>query len=137
MHELGGFDESFFMYMEEVDLCVRLAQRGLVTHWVPGAEVIHRGQLSTGADSPERAIEMARSRRLYWERHYGRAGRTFAKLAVSLQFAGLAAAASLRGAVSRPFRLQAQGCWRDSRRPGLRERALEFNERRRCAPSSA
>ena len=44
------------------------------THWVPGAEVVHEGQGTTG-DSEERAIEMARSRRRYQELHYSRGGR--------------------------------------------------------------
>ena len=38
--ELGGFDERYFMYMEDVDLVRRLAMRGRALY-VPGATVIH------------------------------------------------------------------------------------------------
>ena len=77
----GGFDEGYFMYSEEVDLCVRLAAAGGATHWVPEAEVVHDGQGTTG-DSPERAVEMARSRRRYQRRHYSPRGRLAARAGV-------------------------------------------------------
>jgi N-acetylglucosaminyl-diphospho-decaprenol L-rhamnosyltransferase len=129
---VGGFDERFFMYSEEVDLCVRLAHAGHATHAVPGAVVVHEGQASTG-DSPERAIEMARSRRLYQQRHYRPAARLLARAAVSAQFAALAAGARVRGRPARTFWLQAVGAWREPGGPGLRERAEAFNRARVAA----
>jgi GT2 family glycosyltransferase len=123
---VGGFDEGYFMYSEEVDLSRRLARAGGATHWVPEAVVVHEGQASTG-DSPERAIEMARSRRRYQERHYSRAGRQVARLAIGAQFALLALAAGVRGKGGRAFWLQAVGAWREPGPPGLRERAEAFN----------
>jgi GT2 family glycosyltransferase len=123
---VGGFDEGYFMYSEEVDLCVRLAAAGGATHWVPEAEVVHGGQGSTG-DSPERAIEMARSRRRYQERHYSPVGREVARAAIAVQFAVLALAARLCGRPWRAFALQARGAWREPGGPGLRERAEAFN----------
>jgi len=122
----GGFDEGYFMYAEEMDLLVRLAQSAGPTHWVPDAEVVHEGQASTG-ESSERAIEMARSRRRYHARHYPPAGRLAVRVALSLQFALLALAARVRGRPARPFWLQAVGAWREPGGPGLRERAEAFN----------
>jgi N-acetylglucosaminyl-diphospho-decaprenol L-rhamnosyltransferase len=126
---LGGFDEGYFMYSEEVDLCVRLARAGGAVQWVPEAEVVHGGQGTTG-DSPERAVEMARSRRRYQERHYSPAGRAVARLALAAQFGLLALAARLRGRPWRPFWLQAVGARREPGVPGLRERAEAFNRGR-------
>jgi GT2 family glycosyltransferase len=123
---VGGFDEGYFMYSEEVDLSLRLARAGGATHWVPEAEVAHEGQASTG-DSPERAIEMARSRRRYQDRHYSRAGRQVARLAIGVQFALLALAARVRRRGAQAFWLQAVGAWREPGLPGLRERAEAFN----------
>jgi GT2 family glycosyltransferase len=127
---MGGFDEGFFMYSEEVDLLVRLADRHGETHWVPGAEVVHEGQGTTG-DSPERAVEMARSRRRYQALHFPAAGRPLAQIATSLQFALFALVARLRGRPWLPFWLQSVGTWREPGRPGLRERAEAFNAGRR------
>ena len=114
------------MYSEEVDLCVRLAEAGGATHWVPPAEVVHDGQGTTG-DSPERAIEMARSRRRYQQRHYSPAGRRLARAAIAAQFAALTLSALVRRRPARPYALQVVGAWREPGGPGLRERAEAFN----------
>jgi len=38
---VGGFDESYFMYAEDVDLCWRLGKAGWLVAYAPGAEVTH------------------------------------------------------------------------------------------------
>lgn len=38
---VGGFDPSYFMYMEDVDLCWRLRRAGWEIGYEPGAEVLH------------------------------------------------------------------------------------------------
>ena len=43
IRSMGGFDEKFFLYFEEVDLCYRLALQNMESHFVPQAEVIHVG----------------------------------------------------------------------------------------------
>lgn len=45
--QLGGFDESFFMYFEDVDLGYRLGNAGWSVRYVPSAEVVHSGAHST------------------------------------------------------------------------------------------
>src|SRR5205085_1884453 len=48
-----GFDERFFLYWEDADLCRRLRNRGYHVRYVPGATAIHRvGQSSRAACSP-------------------------------------------------------------------------------------
>lgn len=42
--EIGGFDERFFMYMEDADICRRLHQRGLSVVLDPTVSVIHDAQ---------------------------------------------------------------------------------------------
>jgi len=38
---MGGFDEAFFLYYEDVDLCWRLRARGFSVVYDPRAEVVH------------------------------------------------------------------------------------------------
>ena len=48
--EVGGFDERYFMYMEDVDLGDRLGKAGWQNIYVPAAEVLHDKGHSTGRD---------------------------------------------------------------------------------------
>jgi GT2 family glycosyltransferase len=40
--EVGGFDERYFLYWEDADLCRRLRGRGYHVRYVPGATAVHR-----------------------------------------------------------------------------------------------
>jgi N-acetylglucosaminyl-diphospho-decaprenol L-rhamnosyltransferase len=42
--EVGGFDERYFLYIEDVDLCTRLRVRGWRLAYVPGVAVRHAAQ---------------------------------------------------------------------------------------------
>ena len=68
----GGFDESFFMYSEEVDLAARLAAAGWEVHYTPLAEVVHVG----GASTEQQPVEMEARRylatRQFYRKHYSR-----------------------------------------------------------------
>jgi N-acetylglucosaminyl-diphospho-decaprenol L-rhamnosyltransferase len=48
--EVGGFDERYFMYMEDVDLGDRLGRAGWLNVYVPGSEILHDKGHSTGRD---------------------------------------------------------------------------------------
>jgi N-acetylglucosaminyl-diphospho-decaprenol L-rhamnosyltransferase len=48
---VGGFDEGYFMYFEDVDLGYRLGKKNFTSIFVPDAEVTHIGGLSTAAHS--------------------------------------------------------------------------------------
>ncbi len=50
--ELGGFDEDFFMHMEEIDLCWRILLNGYRIASVPLATVYHEGGASLDRGSP-------------------------------------------------------------------------------------
>ncbi len=45
---IGGFDERYFMYMEDVDLGDRLGRAGWLNVYVPGSEILHDKGHSTG-----------------------------------------------------------------------------------------
>jgi N-acetylglucosaminyl-diphospho-decaprenol L-rhamnosyltransferase len=50
LRSVGGFDERYFLYWEDADLCRRLRHRGYETRYVPDAVAIHRvGQSSRTA----------------------------------------------------------------------------------------
>ncbi|OBF27955.1 glycosyltransferase family 2 protein [Mycobacterium sp. ACS4331] len=48
--DIGGFDERYFMYMEDVDLGDRLGRAGWLNVYAPSAEILHAKGHSTGRD---------------------------------------------------------------------------------------
>jgi N-acetylglucosaminyl-diphospho-decaprenol L-rhamnosyltransferase len=48
--EIGGFDERYFMYMEDVDLGDRMGRAGWQNVYVPAAEILHDKGHATGRD---------------------------------------------------------------------------------------
>jgi len=63
--DAGGFDERFFCYCDDVELCLRLNLRGLSGWFAPAAKAGHRFSSSTGAAfSPFKAYHVERNR--YW-----------------------------------------------------------------------
>jgi GT2 family glycosyltransferase len=49
---IGGFDQQYFLYHEETDLCFRARKAGFSTWYVPEGRVMHLGQQSTNAAKP-------------------------------------------------------------------------------------
>ena len=43
LHEVGGFDQQFFMYAEDIDLCMRFRAAGWRVGYRPVATVVHVG----------------------------------------------------------------------------------------------
>lgn len=83
---IGGFDESFFMYFEDVDLGRRLGLAGYTNLYVPDARAVHSGAHSTSERSGAMDRAHHDSAYLYLSRVY--AGPLLAPLRLALR-AGL------------------------------------------------
>jgi N-acetylglucosaminyl-diphospho-decaprenol L-rhamnosyltransferase len=71
LEAVGLLDERFFMYTEDVDLCVQMQARGRTVLYVAGAEVVHhRGR--SAARNPETERLYQRSHISYYEKHLPR-----------------------------------------------------------------
>ncbi|MCG3197695.1 MAG: glycosyltransferase family 2 protein [Candidatus Omnitrophica bacterium] len=68
--ELGGFDEAFFMYAEDVDLCYRLHQAGKKVVYEPSAVIRHEVGGSTGRNRFRALWERHRSMYTFFKKHY-------------------------------------------------------------------
>jgi GT2 family glycosyltransferase len=79
---VGGFDDRFFLYCEDTDLCLRLWESGHAVRFEPRAEVHHVGGASSGAGETQ-AIA-ARSRVLYARKHGTRRQARLEALGVAL-----------------------------------------------------
>jgi len=83
---VGGFDRSYFMYYEEVDLAYRLRRAGWETHFAPVTDVTHVGGASTGQQRGVMFAEQMAAALRFSERHHspGAARRTWWALQFSL-----------------------------------------------------
>jgi N-acetylglucosaminyl-diphospho-decaprenol L-rhamnosyltransferase len=67
---IGGFDERFFMYFEDVDLGFRFGKSGMRNVYDPAAEVTHSGAHATGRDTSGMIRAHHASARLFIQRKY-------------------------------------------------------------------
>jgi GT2 family glycosyltransferase len=71
MKRIGGFDEDFFLYGEDQDLCLRIRESGFEIGIVESAEVVHHGGKSErGCTTPEVWGKKMRAEYLFYEKHY-------------------------------------------------------------------
>jgi GT2 family glycosyltransferase len=67
---VGGFDESFFMYFEETDLCSRLIAAGWQVHFAPVTTVMHVGGASTRQYSTAMTVQYFTGLMQFLHKHY-------------------------------------------------------------------
>jgi len=70
LSELGGFDEDFFMYGEDLDLCFRVRQKGLKIFYEPAVVVKHSKGASHHTNFYQIQNEYYRSMILYFKKHF-------------------------------------------------------------------
>lgn len=82
LDKIGLFDETFFLYFEETDLCRRAALAGWPTDYVVESRVAHIGSASTGMKTWTRIPQFWLDSRLhYFIKNHGRAYAALATLA--------------------------------------------------------
>lgn len=82
IRQIGGFDETFFLYYEETELCHRAARAGWQCWFVPESRIMHLGSVSTGMKRWSRTPGYwFDSRRYYFTKTHGAAYALAATLA--------------------------------------------------------
>ncbi len=96
--KLGGFDESFFMYYEDIDLCIRATEIGIPVGLAEQWRVLHVGGASAAFDATSSIRSMQASARssVYFHRKHGHDWRRFAS-GMARYFDVRARAARLQG----------------------------------------
>lgn len=70
--EIGGFDERFFMYGEDLDFCKRIFDKGWIVVYVSNAKIVHFG----GQSSKKRRVQSLRNfyeaMWIYYKKHFSK-----------------------------------------------------------------
>jgi len=72
IEEVGPMDESFFMYYEDADLCLRIRKAGWRIVYVPESVITHIGGKSSAQVSAKKRIMVYSSLLTYFRKHRGR-----------------------------------------------------------------
>ena len=70
--DIGGFDESFFLYGDDIDLCIRLRKNGYKLYYLPIESVIHYKGGSLNKFSLERIYLSHRAMFLFIKKYYSK-----------------------------------------------------------------
>jgi GT2 family glycosyltransferase len=68
--EVGGFDEGYFMYAEDIDWCLRAQQAGWRIYYVPESAIVHHIGRSSDQRPMPMVVEFHRSMARFYHRHY-------------------------------------------------------------------
>lgn len=69
--EIGGFDEAFFMYGEDLDLCYRIKEQGYQIVYYGKASITHlKGQSGLHTKSKTVIYHFYNAMRIFYEKHY-------------------------------------------------------------------
>jgi hypothetical protein len=110
LREIGLFDERYFFYYEDLDLCLRIRRQGYRLITVPQAKMWHKVAGSAGMGSAFRTYHMARSGVIFFRTH----ARGFQRPASFLFRAGSALKSSLKFLLTKRYHLLRhywQGLW--------------------------
>jgi GT2 family glycosyltransferase len=80
IEQVGGFDESFFMYSEEIDWQKRIKEAGWQVVYYPQAQVLHYGGKASEQVAAQRHIHFQTSKVQYFHKHHGPLAGTFMRL---------------------------------------------------------
>jgi GT2 family glycosyltransferase len=111
LKHIGGFDEQFFYYYEDMDLCRRIQESGRPIIYTPEACITHLKGQSTNQRLPavSFALDSQITRYLYYYKYYGKRGvrraRWIALVALSLRRIGYTIAQSIAPQAARKDRL--------------------------------
>ena len=68
--QIGGFNEEYFLYVEDIDLCYRIKKSGWKIHYCPWSSVVHFGGRSTRSVGSRALKEHFRGMYRFFLTHY-------------------------------------------------------------------
>jgi N-acetylglucosaminyl-diphospho-decaprenol L-rhamnosyltransferase len=120
--QVGGLDEGYFMYSEELDWCRRIKGAGWEIVYLPTATIVHHEGKSSEQVVPARHIYFQSSKVRYFRKHHGAFQAEMLRWFLLLTYAYQAARESLKWLVGhkRPIRAERVSAYHQVLKSGLR-----------------
>ena len=106
--DIGGLDEGFTMYAEELDYCRRAKENGWQVYYHGGAVITHHGGKSSEQVGALKQIHFQTSKLRYFRKHHGYAHYLILRLVLLLQFGWQLSLEAVKGALGHKRSLRAQ-----------------------------
>ncbi|MCA9969970.1 MAG: glycosyltransferase family 2 protein [Anaerolineales bacterium] len=122
--QVGGLDEAYFMYSEELDWCRRIKDAGWRVVYLPTAVVVHHEGKSSEQAVTARHVNFNRAKLRYFRKFHGRAAAGLIRLVLLANYAWQLLLEAAKGALGhkRPLRWQRVRAYWAVLRTGLRSR---------------
>jgi GT2 family glycosyltransferase len=120
--QVGGLDEGYFMYSEELDWCRRIKDAGWEIVYLPTATIIHHEGKSSEQVVPARHIYFQSSKVRYFRKHHGALQAEALRWFLLLTYVYQIAREALKWLVGhkRPMRAERMRAYREVLKSGLR-----------------
>jgi N-acetylglucosaminyl-diphospho-decaprenol L-rhamnosyltransferase len=120
--QVGGLDEAYFMYSEELDYCRRIVEAGWQVVYYPQAQVTHLSGKSSEQAVTQRHINFNRAKLRYFRKYNGRLAAAILRLFLLKSYAWQLLVEGAKGVVGhkRPLRWQRVKAYWLVLRSGLR-----------------
>lgn len=106
--DIGGMDEAYVMYSEELDYCRRAKHAGWQVAYHGGAVITHHGGKSSEQVAAQTLIHFHTSKLRYFRKHHGFGQYAILRSVLLLQFAWQLALESFKGALGHKRELRAE-----------------------------
>ncbi len=86
LEEAGCFDENYFLYFEDIDLCYKMRQEGWILRFCPQAQIIHIGGTSTSMVKNFSRYHYRKSQIYFYKKHNSRLSQGLLRIYLWLNF---------------------------------------------------
>ena len=120
--DVGGMDEAYFMYSEELDWCRRFREAGWRIVYLPEAQIVHHVGKSSEQVTVARHIHFQTSKVHYFHKHHGALPGEILRWYLMMGYAWQSVVEGIKWLVGhrRPLRAQRLSAYRQVLTSGLR-----------------
>ena len=86
LEEAGGFDENYFLYFEDIDVCYKMREKGWSLLFCPQSKIVHIGGTSTSAVKNSSRYHYRKSQLYFYRKHNSRLSQVLLRIYLWMNF---------------------------------------------------